>query len=99
MKLPKAWQPFPRPRVLPPPCRASFHHAPASCSDLQQVNYRNLNGQAASFHEPLDPADLESRYDTGNPFLNQAGLGGCPPHVKAEHFRDVEEFAIVLTRN
>ncbi len=74
------------------PCDAA-----ATRANLHQVDDRHLDGEPAPFHESLDAAYLEGRHDAGDPLLDQTRFGRRSAHVKAEHFGDIEVFAIVLT--
>src|SRR4030067_2276804 len=73
-----------------------LRNAPTSCSNLHQVDDRHLNGETTSFHKSLNPANLKGGYDTGHPFLDEAGLGRGSSHVEAANFRDIEEFPVIL---
>ncbi len=75
---------------------AHLRYRAASRPDLHEVDDRDLDGEPAPLHEPLDAAHLEGRDDARDALLDKTRFCRGPAHVEAEHLRDIEVLAVIL---
>ena len=69
--------------------------AAAAGADLDHLDHRHLDRQAAALLEAVLAVDLEICRDQGFAMLDQAGLGGGAAHVEREQARAVDQPAVV----
>ena len=80
---------------LEQPERVDPGDAAAAGADLDHLDHRHLDRQAAALLEAVHAVDLEVRRDQGLAVLDQAGLGGGAAHVEREQARAVDQPAVV----